>query len=131
MIERHLSRIICENPDKQDVQRLYPGVFPVCQRACRFLEKRFGTPFSEDELNVLTILIVSAMEQVDNKLDESAHLRIAVVCPNEVSESKLLCSNLVRKYSHFEITSVLLIYRSKPFFLEEDLKLIISLYAIV
>ncbi len=106
-IERHLNRIICENPDKQDIQRLYPNVFSVCQQACHFLEKRFGTPFSEDELSVLTMLIVSAMELVDSKMDKPAHLRIAVVCPNGVSESKLLCSNLVKKYPHFEIVSVL------------------------
>ena len=107
-VERLLHGIVHESPIGPQVRTLYPTIYAACIRAMdSFLQSHFGDRFSDYELDFLAMLLASAYTKVQTQAISANYVRIAVVCPNGVAVSKLLCANLQSHYSNLRIMHVL------------------------
>ena len=107
-VERLLHGIVHESPIGPQVRTLYPTIYAASIRAVdSFLQSHFGDGFSDYELDFLAMLLASAYTKVQTQAVSANYVRIAVVCPNGVAVSKLLCANLQSHYSNLRIMHVL------------------------
>lgn len=102
---RLLFNISLHNPLTHQIKREYRSLFELIRRSLKPLEEMTGKPLSSDEIAYFTIHFGGYLQsQVKHR--ETKDLRAMIVCPNGVSTSLILQSELEKIFPRMEFQSI-------------------------
>lgn len=102
---RLLFNISLHNPLTHQIKREYRSLYELIRRSLKPLEEMTGKPLSSDEIAYFTIHFGGYLQsQVKHK--EAKDLRAMIVCPNGVSTSLILQSELEKIFPRMEFQSI-------------------------
>lgn len=102
---RLLFNISLHNPLTHQIKREYSSLFELIRRSLKPLEEMTGKPLSSDEIAYFTIHFGGYL-QSQVKRRETKDLRAMIVCPNGVSTSLILQSELEKIFPRMEFQSI-------------------------
>lgn len=102
---RLLFNISLHNPLTHQIKREYSSLFELIRRSLKPLEEMTGKPLSSDEIAYFTIHFGGYL-QAKVKHREGKDLRAMIVCPNGVSTSLILQSELEKIFPRMEFQSI-------------------------
>ena len=102
---RLLFNISLHNPLTHQIKREYSSLYELIRRSLKPLEEMTGKPLSSDEIAYFTIHFGGYLQsQVKHR--EGKDLRAMIVCPNGVSTSLILQSELEKIFPRMEFQSI-------------------------
>ena len=102
---RLLFNISLHNPLTHQIKREYRSLYELIRRSLKPLEEMTGKPLSNDEIAYFTIHFGGYLQsQVKHR--ETKDLRAMIVCPNGVSTSLILQSELEKIFPRMEFQSI-------------------------
>ena len=102
---RLLFNISLHNPLTHQIKREYGSLYELIRRSLKPLEEMTGKPLSSDEIAYFTIHFGGYLQsQVKHR--EAKDLRAMIVCPNGVSTSLILQSELEKIFPRMEFQSI-------------------------
>lgn len=102
---RLLFNISLHNPLTHQIKREYRSLYELIRRSLKPLEEMTGKPLSSDEIAYFTIHFGGYLQsQVKHR--EGKDLRAMIVCPNGVSTSLILQSELEKIFPRMEFQSI-------------------------
>lgn len=102
---RLLFNISLHNPLTHQIKREYRSLFELIRRSLKPLEEMTGKPLSSDEIAYFTIHFGGYLQsQVKHR--EAKDLRAMIVCPNGVSTSLILQSELEKIFPRMEFQAI-------------------------
>lgn len=102
---RMLFNISLHNPLTHQIKREYRSLYELIRRSLKPLEEMTGKPLSSDEIAYFTIHFGGYLQsQVKHR--ETKDLRAMIVCPNGVSTSLILQSELEKIFPRMEFQSI-------------------------
>lgn len=102
---RLLFNISLQNPLTHQIKREYRSLYELIRRSLKPLEEMTGKPLSSDEIAYFTIHFGGYLQsQVKHR--EGKDLRAMIVCPNGVSTSLILQSELEKIFPRMEFQSI-------------------------
>lgn len=102
---RLLFNISLHNPLTHQIKREYRSLYELIRRSLKPLEEMTGKPLSSDEIAYFTIHFGGYL-QAKVKHKEAKDLRAMIVCPNGVSTSLILQSELEKIFPRMEFQSI-------------------------
>ncbi|WP_454927228.1 BglG family transcription antiterminator [Abiotrophia defectiva] len=102
---RLLFNISLHNPLTHQIKREYRSLYELIRRSLKPLEEMTGKPLSSDEIAYFTIHFGGYL-QAKVKRREAKDLRAMIVCPNGVSTSLILQSELEKIFPRMEFQSI-------------------------
>ena len=102
---RLLFNISLHNPLTHQIKREYGSLYELIRRSLKPLEEMTGKPLSSDEIAYFTIHFGGYL-QSPVKHREGKDLRAMIVCPNGVSTSLILQSELEKIFPRMEFQSI-------------------------
>lgn len=102
---RLLFNISLHNPLTHQIKREYGSLYELIRRSLKPLEEMTGKPLSSDEIAYFTIHFGGYL-QSQVKRREGKDLRAMIVCPNGVSTSLILQSELEKIFPRMEFQSI-------------------------
>ena len=102
---RLLFNISLHNPLTHQIKREYSSLYELIRRSLKPLEEMTGKPLSSDEIAYFTIHFGGYL-QAKVKRREAKDLRAMIVCPNGVSTSLILQSELEKIFPRMEFQSI-------------------------
>lgn len=102
---RLLFNISLHNPLTHQIKREYRSLYELIRRSLKPLEEMTGKPLSSDEIAYFTIHFGGYL-QAKVKRREAKDLRAMIVCPNGVSTSLMLQSELEKIFPRMEFQSI-------------------------
>lgn len=102
---RLLFNISLQNPLTHQIKREYRSLYELIRRSLKPLEEMTGKPLSSDEIAYFTIHFGGYL-QAKVKRREAKDLRAMIVCPNGVSTSLILQSELEKIFPRMEFQSI-------------------------
>lgn len=102
---RLLFNISLHNPLTHQIKREYSSLYELIRRSLKPLEEMTGKPLSSDEIAYFTIHFGGYL-QAKVKHREAKDLRAMIVCPNGVSTSLILQSELERIFPRMEFQAI-------------------------
>ena len=102
---RLLFNISLHNPLTHQIKREYRSLYELIRRSLKPLEEMTGKPLSSDEIAYFTIHFGGYL-QSQVKRRETKDLRAMIVCPNGVSTSLILQSELEKIFPRMEFQSI-------------------------
>lgn len=102
---RLLFNISLHNPLTHQIKREYRSLYELIRRSLKPLEEMTGKPLSSDEIAYFTIHFGGYL-QSQVKQREGKDLRAMIVCPNGVSTSLILQSELEKIFPRMEFQSI-------------------------
>lgn len=102
---RLLFNISLHNPLTHQIKREYSSLYELIRRSLKPLEEMTGKPLSSDEIAYFTIHFGGYLQsQVKHR--EAKDLRAMIVCPNGVSTSLILQSELEKIFPRMEFQAI-------------------------
>lgn len=102
---RLLFNISLHNPLTHQIKREYRSLYELIRRSLKPLEEMTGKPLSSDEIAYFTIHFGGYLQsQVKHR--EGKDLRAMIVCPNGISTSLILQSELEKIFPRMEFQSI-------------------------
>lgn len=102
---RLLFNISLHNPLTHQIKREYRSLYELIRRSLKPLEEMTGKPLSSDEIAYFTIHFGGYL-QAKVKRREAKDLRAMIVCPNGVSTSLILQSELEKIFPRMEFQAI-------------------------
>jgi hypothetical protein len=102
---RLLFNISLHNPLTHQIKREYRSLYELIRRSLKPLEEMTGKPLSSDEIAYFTIHFGGYL-QSQVKRREAKDLRAMIVCPNGVSTSLILQSELEKIFPRMEFQAI-------------------------
>ena len=102
---RLLFNISLHNPLTHQIKREYSSLYELIRRSLKPLEEMTGKPLSSDEIAYFTIHFGGYL-QAKVKRREAKDLRAMIVCPNGVSTSLILQSELEKIFPRMEFQAI-------------------------
>lgn len=102
---RLLFNISLHNPLTHQIKREYSSLYELIRRSLKPLEEMTGKPLSSDEIAYFTIHFGGYL-QSQVKRREAKDLRAMIVCPNGVSTSLILQSELEKIFPRMEFQAI-------------------------
>lgn len=102
---RLLFNISLHNPLTHQIKREYRSLYELIRRSLKPLEEMTGKPLSSDEIAYFTIHFGGYL-QAKVKHREAKDLRAMIVCPNGVSTSLILQSELEKIFPRMEFQAI-------------------------
>ncbi|MBU5454744.1 BglG family transcription antiterminator [Caproiciproducens sp. MSJ-32] len=123
LIFRLRYNIQSQNPILETIKSNYNEDFIACKKACEFIEEKYNTPISDDEIGYIVIYIRAAFQ---NLVEEEKEVKnIIIVCEGGFATGRLIESKIRR---NFEVNIVALtsIHNLNKYIKKEKIDFIIT-----